>query len=259
VGREYNSRLWDNDDQRPAAAGGALGHNPSRANRHGTDRPHGREMPLDPQLRNRLEQALAVVDDQGTAGPRLVNDALRLWRRSERFVSMNLVSAEGLDLEALELACWALQLPSRRTHTHPTGKAQRTTLRERCEEAAELLVGLTAGEADELLLDRATRLLHEMPHRSPMLDEAKLLADAVNLDDFGATGVALQVIQLARQGEGLIQLAEGCEARELYGYWDARLKDGFHFDAVRQIAVRRLENARTICALLAAELREDMP
>ena len=30
-------------------------------------------------------------------------------------------------------------------------------------------------------------------------------------------------------------------------------------DAVRQIAVRRLENTRTVCGLLSEELREDMP
>ena len=216
-------------------------------------------MPLDAKLRQRLEQALGVVDDHGTVGPRLLDDAERLWRRVERFVGMKLVAAEGLDLEALELACYSLQLPLRRSRTLPTGKQQRGTLRERAEEAAELLLGVAGGEVDEMLLDRAARMLHEMPHRSPMIDEARLLADAVNLDDFGAVGVALQVIQLARQGEGPVQLAEGCEARELYGYWEARLKDGFHFEAVRQIAIRRLENTRTVCGLLSAELREDVP
>ena len=216
-------------------------------------------MPLDARLRQRLEQALGVVDDHGTQGPRLLDDALRLWRRVETLAGMNLVPAEGLDRDALELACYALQLPSRRSRTLPTGKPLRSTLRERSEESAELLLGVAGTDTDELLLDRATRLLHEMPHRSPMLDEARLLADALNLDDFGVVGVVLQVIQLARQGEGVNQLAEGCEARELYGYWDARLKDGFHFEAVRQIAQRRLENARLVCSMLSAELREDMP
>jgi hypothetical protein len=200
-----------------------------------------------------------VVDDHGTPGPRLLDDALRLWQRVEKLVAMNLVPAEGLDRDALELACYALQLPSRRTRTLPTGRPQRSTLRERSEESAELLLGVAGNDTDELLLDRSTRLLHEMPHRSPMVDEARLLADAVNLDDFGVLGVALQVVQLARQGEGVNQLAEGCEARELYGYWDARLKDGFHFEAVRQIAQRRLESARQVCAMLSAELREDVP
>ncbi len=131
------------------------------------------------------------------------------------------------------------------------------SLRERAEEAAELLIGLAAADADEALLDRTTRILHEMPHRSPMLDEAKLLADAVNLDDFGVIGIVLLTIQLARQGDGVQQLAEGCEKREQYGYWDARLRDGFHFAPIREIARNRLEAARAACKLLTDELNED--
>lgn len=216
-------------------------------------------MPLDSRLRQKLDEALSVVDDHGTSGPRLLDDAARLWGRVGRFLGMNLVPRDGLDLEALELACYALQLPQRRSRMLPTGRQQRGTLRERAEEAAELLLGVAGGDVDEVLLDRATRILHEMPHRSPMVDEARILADAVNLDDFGAVGVALQVVLLARHGEGPLQLAEGCEARELYGYWEARLKEGFHFEAVRRIALRRLENTRVVCGLLSAELREDLP
>lgn len=213
-------------------------------------------MSVDAKLREYVEQALSVVDEQGTAGPRLLDDASRLWRRIERFIEMRLVH-EGLDREALELACYAMQLPSRRSKAGAPGKPGRSTLRDRAEEAAELLVGIAGPEADESLLDRATRVLQEMPHRSPMLDEAKLLADAVNIEDFGVIGVAVQAIQLARQGEGVLQLAEGCDKREQYGYWEARLKDGFHFEAVRQIALRRLETTRQVCALLAEELKDD--
>ena len=221
-------------------------------------------MSVDAKMREYVEQALGVVDDQGTHGPRLLDDAGRLWRRVQQFIAMGLVH-EGLDDEALELACYAMQLPTRKGKPpgKPKGKAaksaMRSTLRDRAEEAAELLVGIAGPDADELLLDRATRILQEMPHRSPMLDEAKLLADAVNLEDFGAIGVIGQAIQLARAGEGVAQLAEGCDKREQYGYWDARLKDGFHFEAVRQIAIRRLHNTRQICAMLAAELKQDTP
>lgn len=213
-------------------------------------------MSVEAKLREYVEQALAVVDDQGTPGPRLLDDAGRLWRRIELFIAMHLVH-EGLDREALELACYAMQLPSRRSKRGRA--ATRLTLRDRAEEAAELLVGIAGPEVDESVLDRATRILHEMPHRSPMLDEAKLLADAVNLEDFGAIGMIVHAIQLARAGEGVAQLAEGCDKREQYGYWDARLKDGFHFEAVRQIALRRLNHTRQLCAMLAAELKQDTP
>ena len=68
-----------------------------------------------------------------------------------------------------------------------------------------------------------------------------------------------QMIQLARQGDGVVKLADGTEKREQYGYWEARLKDGFHFELVRQIATRRLDHARAAAKMLVEELKEDQP
>jgi hypothetical protein len=107
--------------------------------------------------------------------------------------------------------------------------------------------------ADDQLLARTIALLEQMPERTPKLPEARLLADALNLDDFGVSGLIVQTFQLARQGDGLSQLLDGAEKRELYGYWDARLKDGFHFEPARRIAQARLENARLAIKLLASE------
>jgi hypothetical protein len=45
--------------------------------------------------------------------------------------------------------------------------------------------------------------------------------------------------------------------REQYGYWVARLKDGFHFDQTRALAKKRLDHTRRVAGLLMAELRED--
>jgi hypothetical protein len=54
-------------------------------------------------------------------------------------------------------------------------------------------------------------------------------------------------------------VAEGSEKREEYGYWEARLKDGFHFEPVRKLAKARLDNARQASKLLADELGGDVP
>ena len=51
-----------------------------------------------------------------------------------------------------------------------------------------------------------------------------------------------------------VQLVEGAVKREQYGYWEARLKDGFHFDAVRDLARRRIDSARLLMTLLMEEL-----
>ena len=137
-----------------------------------------------------------------------------------------------------------LQLPPRQGKGLISGRLGRTNLRDRCEQAAELLVSLVGSDVEESLLDRTTRLIHEVPHRSPVIDEAKLMADALNLEDFGVIGLIIQAIQLGLQGEGVGDLATASEKREDYGYWEARIKDGFHFETVRAIAVKRLATSQ---------------
>ncbi|MEA2708606.1 MAG: uncharacterized protein QOF78_1207, partial [Phycisphaerales bacterium] len=191
---------------------------------------------MDNRLRQRLTRALAVVDDHATRGPRLMDDADRLWRRVQALLKLELIPSASADVDALELACYALELPMRSSSNLPAGKLGRTNLRDRTEQAAELLVGAVGNEAPEELIDRATNILLAMPHRNPASEESKLLADALNLDDFGVIGFVTRAIQLGRQGDGVNQVAEGNDKREQYGYWDARLKDGFHFDPVRKLA-----------------------
>lgn len=215
-------------------------------------------MSLPADVRKRMEKVLSTVDDQGLLGPRLKGDAARLWNRIQKYTSMNLIGPE-VDAEALELACYALQLPPRQGKGTVAGRLGRTNLRERCEQSAELLVSLMSSDIDEALLDRTTRLLQEVPHRSPVIDEAKLLADAFNLDDFGIIGLMAQAVQLGVLGEGVADLAEASEKREEYGYWEARLKDGFHFEPIRAIAAKRLATSRRVAKMLADELKEDQP
>jgi hypothetical protein len=227
-------------------------------------------MPLDPTLLRRMEEALTLPHGgRERAGPRLLDDARRLRARVNRLLALKLVQPppQGVEADALELACFALQLPGRppaddddRIHgPHRPAQAGRTSLRDRCEDAAELLIMEFGAVIDEALLDHTARVLREAPHRPPMLDPARLLADAINLEDFGVLGIVAQVIQLYQQGQGAVQLADGLEKRDLYGYWDARLNEGFHFEPVRGMARQRLEHAKEIAKMLRQELDEDPP
>ena len=72
-------------------------------------------------------------------------------------------------------------------------------------------------------------------------------------------GLINRMIQLGRQGEGVSQIVEANQKREQYGYWEARLKDGFHFEPVRRLARQRLENLRQIAKLLEDEISRDEP
>jgi hypothetical protein len=222
-------------------------------------------MPLDPTLLRRMEEALTLpYGGREPPGPRLLDDARRLRARITRLMALNLVHPppQGVEADALELACFALHLPARGGGTRDPDRPAatgRTSLRDRCEDAAELLIMEFGAVIDEALLDHAARVLREAPHRPPMLDAARLLADAINLEDFGVLGIVGQVMQLYHQGQGAVQLADGLEKRDLYGYWDARLNEGFHFDAVREMARDRLAHARHIAKMLRQELDEDPP
>ena len=169
-----------------------------------------------------MHRLLTVVEAGGAKGVRLVTEGKRLCKRVNRFAKMGQVS-----------------------------------LKDRGEQAAELLISLAEEFVKGDLLERATKILREMPQRSTKMDEAKLLADAVNLDDFGITGLVMQAMQLAKQNAGVEQVADGFEKRREYGYWEARLKDGFFFDAVRKLAIARLRRASEMVDLLLNELRED--
>ncbi len=213
-------------------------------------------MSVDSRIRRLMETALAVVDDHDTHGRRLIDDSRRLFTRVNKFLTMKLIATEP-DMEAMELACFAIYLPMRETRLLASGKLGKVNLRDRSEQAAEVLVNVAGEQIPDSLLDRTTRLLHEACQRNPMLEDAKLLADALNLDDFGITGLMMQAIQLARQGGGVTQIIEGADKREQYGYWEARLKDSFHFEPVRRIAVQRLQAARSVIAMLAQEIAQD--
>ncbi|HYO09482.1 MAG TPA: hypothetical protein VER17_10965 [Tepidisphaeraceae bacterium] len=209
-------------------------------------------------MRQRFSRVLGVVDEHGTAGPRLLDDAQRLWRRVQALLQMGLIPPEA-DAEALELCCYALQLPMRSSENLPAGRLGRTNLRDRTEQSAELLVSAVGHDAAEELIDRVTNILLALPHRVPELDESQLLADALNLDDFGVVGFVTRAIQLGRQGDGVTQVADANHKREQYGYWEARLKDGFHFEPVRRMARQRLEHMRQAAKLLNDELSGDVP
>ena len=201
-------------------------------------------------LPEQISQALQIVDAQGVRGRRLLDGSQRLCRLVHRLLGMGLIPVPA-DVEALEPACAALQLTLREGMSG--GERAPMTLKDRVESAGEMLISLVQGEAP--LLDRTVRLLRQVPQRQPTLAEARLLADAVNLEDFGISGVLTMMTSVTLAGDGVTQLAEAWRTKEQYGYWDARLAR-FHFPAVREIARVRLDNARKTMELLGSELPE---
>lgn len=221
---------------------------------------------MDERLRNQLREAFGAQPDgrkPSLRSAKFVGDAHladsggRLFRRSVALAKAELRGVK-LDLEALETACFAIQLPFRAGATMPQTSMGVVSIAERCSHAAELLVAF-ADALPEALIDRTTRILIECPRRQTTLNEAKAVSDPLNLDDFGLSGFCRSAALLVHSGGGLTRLADAITKREQYGYWDARLKDSFHFNSVRVVAARRLAAARAAFQQLQIELQEDDP
>lgn len=88
-------------------------------------------------------------------------------------------------------------------------------------------------------IDRVCRILVESENRTTRLTEARILSDARGLDDIGNMGILQDVRRCLLQGKGPGALLEGWDRKIEYRYWDARLKEGFHFSTVQQVAKRR--------------------
>ena len=86
-----------------AVTGGKIGPYRGRAEADGDGcKTRMRVMVIDANLRSRLTEALRTVDDRGTAGPRLHDDAARLWSRAQKLAMIALVSlGEAGEREAI--------------------------------------------------------------------------------------------------------------------------------------------------------------
>jgi len=131
-------------------------------------------------------------------------------------------------------------------------------------EAAEDAGEIAADQLQPLLppadLDLVLTILSQYRHagrKKPDLLEAQLLSDAVALEDLGLIGLWNQTRPFHAAGKTLQQLLKLWKTQHEYGYWETRLRDGFHFPLARQVAAARLERMQQIYDQLAAQARAD--
>lgn len=108
-------------------------------------------------------------------------------------------------------------------------------------------------------LDKVLTILQEQRHRETRMPEARLLSDAIALEEFGLIGLWNQNRQFHASGKTLEQLIKLWKAQHDYGYWESRLRDGFHYESARRTARERLAQMKGIYDRLQREhLGEDV-
>lgn len=189
---------------------------------------------------------------------------LFVWQHSERVMRLagmiarlpdfadERVDRTGLAIAALfHDAGWVVQRGRERLDragllARPTSDIQR-------ELAAGLVREHLAGLTGSATLEIAVEAIRQCNDRGANLIEAKILAEAENLDEIGAMYLLKQIRQYEFDGRGVVELLQSRNRQREYGYWEARIRDCFRFEAVRRLAQARLNAVLGFISALGCE------
>ena len=102
-------------------------------------------------------------------------------------------------------------------------------------------------------IDKVNTIITNSANRFTTMTEAMILSDARNLEDLGTVGLLHELRRSILQGKSVSDLLDSWERKIEYGYWQARIKESFRFDPVRQIAEQRLATATAFMGQVAIE------
>lgn len=201
----------------------------------------------------RLDLTLSGTD--GPDDPTLWEHSFRVMVNAEQIAQLPALSSEQIDRDALRAAAlyheagWAVQVASRQMRrrqvlSRPTSDVQH-----------ELAAGMMASSLQGMLparsLARACDAIRGLNDRRCETIEAHILSDADNLDQMGPLGFLQGLRRDLAMGRELAQVLETWQRQQEYRYWEARIRDGIRFQAVRELAWQRLETMRPFMQALA--------
>ena len=117
-----------------------------------------------------------------------------------------------------------------------------------------LVVTEKLGEVlDTKRVQKINDILTQTCEKNTRLSEAKILSDAINLDDIGAVGIFNQTRSCALHKKSISQLLNSYKKKADYGYWQARLDESFHFKTAAKLANKRFAIMNTFMQNLEKE------
>ena len=187
-----------------------------------------------------------------------------IWQHSERvrrlasmIAALPELATRPIDRDALAAAClfhdagWIVQLQSGsidrwRLLGKPTSDIQR-----------ELGAALMRENISRLIpaasLETAVEAIRQCNFRQSSLVEAEILGEAENLDDVGVIQLLKQVRQHQVDGRAIEQLLSAWKRQQEYQFWEARIKDSFRFESIRQLARVRLAAVDRFMSAISSE------
>lgn len=123
------------------------------------------------------------------------------------------------------------------------------------EESAVMLEQCMSKLLPSETLTRAHQAIRAMGVKRADRVDAMVLMDADHLDEFGVISLWTTVRRGMLDGKGIQAVIETWRRRKEYRFWEARLRDSFHFEAVRAVAKRRLDQLDNVMQELEEQYR----
>ena len=105
--------------------------------------------------------------------------------------------------------------------------------------STQIVTDKLAGALPGPKIDKINKIIKESGNRFTKMTEAIILSDARNLDDMGAVGIFNEFRRYCIHGKGVADVLQSWKKKLDYQYFQARLKESFRFDSVRQLAEQR--------------------
>lgn len=195
-------------------------------------------------IRNRARADLIVINGQGEDDPFLWEHSLRVLHNAVMIATLAEVRQASPDPITIEAAAlyhdsgWVARLRSNEINRMDV--LIRPVSSTHFDQGAMLLEERLRDVISRDSLMRASQAVRSLGARETSQIEARILAEANNLDEFGALSLWPNIRRGLLDGRGVQSVIVTWRRQKEFRFWEARLSNSFRFGAVRAIAEERL-------------------
>lgn len=205
------------------------------------------------------EQVLAIPTVKGTTDRYLIDRAYRILRHCGSIAQLPEVQCFQIDRDCLNMAAMFRDAGFAR-YADQSSQTSRLVLADLTDEdlrdfSTQVVQEKVAHLLNPRQLERVCSSIMESGNRNTTLIEAMILSDARNLEDMGAVGIFHEFRRYVVHGRGVAEAINSWKRKVEYDYWSARLRESFRFEAVRNLAQKRLKVAEVFMRQLELENR----
>ena len=210
---------------------------------------------------NRARANLVITTEDGNPDLFLWEHSVRTAQYARRIIKLPEVQAVSPDKAAVIAA--ALYHDAGWVERVQEGEVTRgeiligSVLENHFEQGAVMLESGLANLLPPDSVARASQAVRALNDRNSESIERHVVRDADNLDEFGVPSLWLTIRRDTLVGKGIQAAIDTWRRRNEYRFWDARLRDSFHFASVRALAEKRLKEFDRLMLELEAQHEGD--